>query len=155
MLTICAVFSQTGRSSGMTGALRAAKTIAPTAPIDAASVGVAMPPRIEPSTAAIRRSGATRTTLKRNMNDWNESILLGKGFVLPSLAKQVEVLGHQRGEFICVAAEIGQQLLNGRSKLCKGRVVGVAHNLLAQELPEPLDQVQIRRVGWQIQQSDA
>ena len=53
MLTICVVFSQTGRSSVVSGALRAASTIAPTAPIDAASVGVAMPPRIEPSTAAI------------------------------------------------------------------------------------------------------
>ena len=32
-------------------------TIAPTAPTDAASVGVAMPPRIEPSTATISASG--------------------------------------------------------------------------------------------------
>jgi hypothetical protein len=41
-------------------------------------------------------------------------ILLGKGFVLPRLAKKVEILGHQRREFIRVAAEIGQQPLDGR-----------------------------------------
>src|SRR5262245_4264322 len=46
MLTICAVFSQTGLTKPPTCVLRAASTIAPTAPIDAASVGVAMPPTL-------------------------------------------------------------------------------------------------------------
>src|SRR5690606_9518736 len=41
---------------------RAASTIAPTAPTDAASVGVAMPPRIEPRTAAMSASGGTSAT---------------------------------------------------------------------------------------------
>ncbi len=39
--------------------------MAPTAPIEPASVGVAMPPRIEPSTAAISASGATSTAASR------------------------------------------------------------------------------------------
>src|SRR5690606_39230545 len=39
-----------------------ASTIAPTAPTEAASVGVAMPPRMEPSTAAMSSSGGTSAT---------------------------------------------------------------------------------------------
>src|SRR3954464_9936016 len=56
-------------------------------------------------------------------------LLLGKGFVLASLAKELETLGHQRREFLPVAAEIGQQPLNGRLEIDKGRVVGIAHDL--------------------------
>ncbi len=40
----------------------AARTIAPTAPTEAASVGVAMPPRIEPRTAMISSKGGTSAT---------------------------------------------------------------------------------------------
>ena len=47
---------------------RAASTIAPTAPTEAASVGVAMPPRIEPSTARISKSGGTSATKKSRTN---------------------------------------------------------------------------------------
>ena len=47
----------------------AASTIAPTAPTEAASVGVAMPPRIEPSTARISKSGGIRAT-KKSRTSW-------------------------------------------------------------------------------------
>ena len=55
----------TGPSATPSVPLSAASRIAPTAPTEAASVGVAMPPRIEPSTARIRRSGATSTAIRR------------------------------------------------------------------------------------------
>ena len=61
MLVICVVFSTTGSISPPSPLLRAASSMAPTAPIEAASVGVAMPPRIEPSTAKISSTGATST----------------------------------------------------------------------------------------------
>ena len=46
----------------------AASKIAPTAPTDAASVGVATPPRMEPSTARISAIGAMRTAISRRAN---------------------------------------------------------------------------------------
>ena len=45
--------------------LKAARTIAPTAPIEAASVGVANPARIEPRTATISSKGGIRARTKR------------------------------------------------------------------------------------------
>ncbi len=71
-------------------------------------------------------------------------ILAGKGFVLSGLAKEVKVLGHECREFLRIAAEVGQQPLNGGAEVGKGGVVGVAHDLLAQKLTEAFDQVQIR-----------
>ena len=53
MLVICVVFSTTGIINPEAPLLRAASNMAPTAPMEAASVGVAMPPRIDPSTATI------------------------------------------------------------------------------------------------------
>ena len=40
---------------------KAASSIAPTAPTAADSVGVAIPPKIEPSTAAMSRAGGAKT----------------------------------------------------------------------------------------------
>ena len=42
--------------------------IAPNAPIEAASVGAAMPPTIEPNTATTKRIGGTTTFIKRTHN---------------------------------------------------------------------------------------
>jgi hypothetical protein len=68
-----------------------------------------------------------------------ENILAGKGFVLSGLAKKVKVLGHKGRELLRIAAEVGQQPLNGGAEVDKGGVVGVAHDLLAQKLPEAFD----------------
>ena len=68
MLVICVVFSTTGIMTPRRLVFIAASNIAPTAPTDAASVGVAMPPRIEPSTARISSSGATRTAASLRAN---------------------------------------------------------------------------------------
>ncbi len=66
MLVICVVRSTTGIEQPREAApLRAASRIAPTAPTEAASVGVATPPRIEPSTARMSASGATSTATSR------------------------------------------------------------------------------------------
>jgi len=60
---IRAVFTTTSRKVASDIRQRSvASTIAPTAPTDAASVGVAMPPRIDPSTAVISISGGTSAT---------------------------------------------------------------------------------------------
>jgi len=65
MLVICVVRAMTGMSRPLAPVLRIASKIAPTAPTDAASMGVAMPPRMEPSTARISANGATRTVTSR------------------------------------------------------------------------------------------
>ena len=49
--------------------MKAASTIAPTAPIEAASVGVAKPARIEPSTATISSSGGISARTKRRPSE--------------------------------------------------------------------------------------
>jgi hypothetical protein len=48
---------------------RAARAIAPIAPIDAASVGVARPARIAPSTATISIRSGTKARTKRRPNE--------------------------------------------------------------------------------------
>ena len=65
MLVIWVVRIITGISSPLAPALRTASRIAPTAPTDAASVGVAMPARMEPRTARMSANGATRTAISR------------------------------------------------------------------------------------------
>ena len=65
MLVICVVRTITGISRPVAPDRSAASRIAPTAPTDAASVGVATPPRIEPSTARISAIGAIRTAISR------------------------------------------------------------------------------------------
>jgi hypothetical protein len=49
--------------------LKAARIIEPTAPIEAASVGVAKPARIEPSTATISSSGGISARTKRRPSE--------------------------------------------------------------------------------------
>ena len=68
MLVTCVVRAITGTSTPRNAAgpsFASASRIAPTAPTEAASVGVAMPPRIEPSTARMSRIGATSTAISR------------------------------------------------------------------------------------------
>lgn len=67
---------------------------------------------------------------------------------LCSLAEEVEVLGHERGEFIGVVPQVVQDTLDGDTKFRKGRVKAIAGDVLAQKLPEALDQIEIRGVGW-------
>ena len=62
MLVICAVRRATGAMRSRTPDRSAASNTAPAAPIEAASVGVAIPPSIEPSTATIKASGAISET---------------------------------------------------------------------------------------------
>lgn len=80
--------------------------------------------------------------------------MIGNGFVLQR-REQLEVLGHQRGEFVTIAREVVQDLLNRRAKLRKGRVEAIAGDFALQELPESLDQIEIGRVRRQIEQVDA
>jgi hypothetical protein len=77
MLVICAVLVSTGMSTARAQAVRAsdlisASKIAPTAPIEADSVGVATPPRIDPSTARMSRIGAISASTSRcaSANPW-------------------------------------------------------------------------------------
>ena len=59
--------SQTGQAL-RPGEMRSpASSSAPMAPTDAASVGVAMPPRIEPRTAMMSSSGGSRMSSSRPM----------------------------------------------------------------------------------------
>jgi hypothetical protein len=62
----------------------------------------------------------------------------------------MKALGEEAGEFSAVQREVVQDLLNCGAKLGKGDVVAVARGLVFEELPEALDQVQVRRVGRQI-----
>ena len=73
---------------------------------------------------------------------------------LCGLAEEVEVLGHERGEFIGIVPQVVQNALDGRTKRRKGRVEAVPRHMFAKELPEALDQVQIRGGGGQKHQGD-
>jgi hypothetical protein len=79
--------------------------------------------------------------------------VIGNGFVLLR-CKELKALGHECGEFVTIVAKVGQDLLNRTAELRKGGVVAIARHLALQELPEALDQVQVRRVGRQIEQFD-
>jgi hypothetical protein len=66
----------------------------------------------------------------------------------------MNALGLQGREFLSIGAKIGQEPLDRRTELSEASVVGIPQHLLAEELPEPLDQVQVWRVGRQKQKAD-
>ena len=63
------------------------------------------------------------------------------------LTKEVEVLRHQGGQFIGMVVKMEDDLLYRCTKRCEGRVEAIAHGVLAQELPEAFDQVQMGEYG--------
>ena len=67
---------------------------------------------------------------------------------LCGLAKQVEILGHERGQFIGVVAKVVQQVLDSRAKFAKGSVEAVPRDVFAEKLPEAFDQVEVGRIRW-------
>lgn len=79
---------------------------------------------------------------------------IGNWFVLWR-GEELETFCHERGQVVSVDRDVVQDVLDCDSKLGKGRVEPVACYLPPQELPEPLDQVQIGGIGWQIEQLDS
>ena len=77
--------------------------------------------------------------------------MIGNWFVL-WCGEELETLGHQRSQLLTIGRDIVQHVLNRCAKLRKSRVEAIAGDLALQELPEPLDQIQIGRIGWKIQQ---
>jgi hypothetical protein len=63
----------------------------------------------------------------------------------------LEALGQERCQFVTIGGDVIQDLLDGGAKLGECRVVAVAGNLPLQKFPEALNQIQIGRIGRQIQ----
>jgi hypothetical protein len=81
------------------------------------------------------------------------TIVTGNRFVL-RCGEELETLGHKRRQLLAIGRDVVQNVLDCLAKLRKGRVVAIARHLSFQKLPEPLDQIEIGRIGWQIQQLD-
>ena len=88
MQVTCVVRCTTGASAAPSVPLMAASRIEPTAPTEAASVGVAMPPRIEPSTARMRSSGATSTAIRRRSQARSLSAPAGSGGIAGDVCRE-------------------------------------------------------------------
>lgn len=71
------------------------------------------------------------------------------------LAEEVEGFGHQGAEFVGIGGEIVEYLHDRRTKRREGGVVGGAGGVLAQKLPEALNQVEIGRIGREKEQCNA
>lgn len=64
-------------------------------------------------------------------------------------------LSQQRGEFGLIGCHVLEDVLDRCTKLRKGGVVAIARDLPLEELPEALDEIQVRRVRREIQQLNA
>lgn len=73
---------------------------------------------------------------------------------LCGLAEEMEVFGHEGGQFIRIVPEMVKQVLDGRPKFAERGVEAVPGDVLPQKLPESLDQVEVGRIGGQEQQGN-
>ena len=72
------------------------------------------------------------------------------------LVERLELRGHERGQRRpVVGPNLPQAVPDGRRERCEVRVVLPPDRLLRDERPQPLDQVQVRRVRRPVQQRDA
>jgi hypothetical protein len=67
----------------------------------------------------------------------------------------LKALGQEARELLAVGSDVVEDVLDRGAKLGEGGVIAIAGHLALEKLPETLDQVQVRRVGWQKQQLDA
>ena len=68
-------------------------------------------------------------------------------FGLSIAADDLEVIGQQRAQLLGMRIAIREESVAGGLVIGKGLVVAVVQDLALEEFPEPLDQVQVRRVG--------
>jgi hypothetical protein len=68
--------------------------MAPTAPIEAASVGAAMPPTIEPSTATTSMTGGT-TTFQKRTHSWRRETQVALGLGMAASRSGFQHAQHQ------------------------------------------------------------
>ena len=62
------------------------------------------------------------------------------------MSDQVEAVGQEGGEFALPLAEVVEE----GAEVGQGLVVGVPQCLLLEEPPQPLDEVEVRRIGRQV-----
>jgi hypothetical protein len=63
----------------------------------------------------------------------------------------LKALSQQAGEFRSIVREVVENLLHGGTKRSKGGMVTIARDLALEEFPKVLYEVQVRRVGRQIE----
>src|SRR5271166_5749251 len=67
---------------------------------------------------------------------------------------ETEVIGDQRRELLAAIAKVAEETIDRRLKASEGRVVLIPQRGLLEKPPQPLDQVEIRRIGRQKDQLD-
>src|ERR1700722_10254293 len=70
-------------------------------------------------------------------------------------ADEMEGAGDQGADFIMVAGDIAEEAIHRSFELGEGWEVLVVERLALEQPPQPLDQVEVRRISRQVDQPDA
>ena len=66
----------------------------------------------------------------------------------------MEVFSHERAQFLAVLRPTSEEAFASGQKVFELFVILIVQNLLLEKLPQPFDQIQIRRITRQIMQHD-
>jgi len=66
----------------------------------------------------------------------------------------MELIGDQALDFVPVIVEVGEEPLHPRLELGEGGKILIVNRGFLEQPPETLDQVQVRRIGRQVNQLD-